>query len=270
MIAAAVGALMVAATPASGALSYVSSTNTTTGPGTQGTANVSCPGSTFVIGGGAFSSGGFGAVAITTTYPSGNASWTEDTDVHSGTQNHRAFAICDTTMPTLEFDSKLIPPGEERTPRAECPAGQNAYGGGYIAGPNYGTTNTRSSRPYDDGDRDKDRDDGWEATTFNFATAPTETLVSVFCGPKETTTRVKTTGIGPASQKAARKPCSSGERVTGGGGHTAGGHGNNWISSTSPEDTSADPDDLTDVRWEAYFENDTGERREIKAYVVCR
>ena len=104
-------------TPASGALSYVSSANTTTGPGAQGIANASCPASTYVIGGGAFSTGGFGAETITTTTPSGNASWTENTDVHSGPQNHHAFAICDTTMPTFEFESKLIPRAKS-APRA--------------------------------------------------------------------------------------------------------------------------------------------------------
>ena len=270
MIAAAIGALMIAATPASGALSYVVSPNSTTGPAAQGSASVSCPASTFVIGGGAFSTGGLGAVAITTSSPSGNASWTEDTDVHSDTQFHRAFAICDTTMPTLEFKSKQLPTSEERTARAECPTGENVYGGGYLAGPNYGTTNTRSSRPYDNHDPDKDRDDGWEATTFNFAPAPTETLVYAECGPKGSTTRVRTGAIGPHSQKSVRKACPAGDRVTGGGAHTAGVNGNNWISSTSPQDTSTDQDTLPDDRWEGYLDNDTGKQREIKAYAVCR
>ena len=81
---------------------------------------------------------------------------------------------------------------------------------------------------------------------------------------------MKTGAISPNSQKAVRKKCPAGERVTGGGVHTAGGKGNNWISSTSPQDTSADPDTLTDDRWEGYLENDTSKRREIKAYVVCR
>ena len=267
---AAIGALMIAAPPAPGALSYVIGPNSVTGPAAQGSASASCPASTFVIGGGAFSSGGFEAVAITTSSPSGNSSWTEDTDVHTGTQSHRAFAICDTTMPTLEFNSRHMPTGEERTARAECPAGENVYGGGYLAGPNYGTTNTRSSRPFDNDDPDKDRDDGWEATTFNFAPAPTETLVYAECGPKGSTTRVKTSGIGKNSQKAVWQACSAGERVTGGGAYTAGGNGRNWISSTSPEDASTDQDDLPDDRWQGYLENDTGKRREIKAYAVCR
>ena len=269
-IAAAAGALMLAAAPASGALSYVVGPNTTTGPAAQGSATASCPASTFVVGGGAFSTGAFGAVATGSSGPSGNASWVEETDVHAGTQSHRAFAICDATMPNVEFGSKLVPTGEERRVRAECPSGENVYGGGYLASPNYGNTNTRSSRPYDDDDPDKDRDDGWEVTTFNFAPAPTEALVYAECGPRGSTARVSTRAISPNSQKAVRTACPAGDRVTGGGAYAAGGNGNNWISSISPEDGNSDQDALPDDRWEGYLENDTGKRREIKAYVVCR
>jgi hypothetical protein len=260
--------LLITATPASAALSYVESASTNTNTGNQGFAAAVCPGSTYVIGGGAYSTGGFGAVAIGSSTPSGNASWREETDVYSGPQSHNAYAICDSTMPTLEFESKLIPPGESRRVKADCAASRNVYGGGFLASPNYGNTNTQSSRPFDDGDGDRDRDDGWEQTTHNFAAAPTESLVYAHCGPKNSTARAKTLKAKPDKQGFVQRACRSSDRLIGIGARIAGNE-NGWISSLYPSDGD-DQDVILDDRAAAYFENTGDGKRPITAYAVCR
>ena len=262
-------AFLLAAAPASAALTYAEGSNTSTAGGNQGTATVECPGVSYMVGGGAFSSGAFAAVAIASSTPAGNTIWSEDTDVYSGTQLHRAYVVCDTTEPTIEFNNANVPANHSRTVRAGCPSSENVYGGGYNSGGGYGDSNTRSSRPFDDGDDDRDRDDGWEATFFNFALAPTAVTVYAECGPKKSTVESATRDISPNSQRRVAKSCPAGDHVSGGGAEISGDGKKTWISSTYPADTG-DPDDTPDDRWSAYLENTTGKRLEITAYSVCR
>ena len=262
-------ALLIGATPAAAALSYAESSNTNTGGGNQGTATVECPGVSWAVGGGAFSTGGFAAVAITSSTPAGNALWSEETDVYVGPQSHRAYVICDTTEPSLEFNNASVPVNDDRTVRADCPSGENIYGGGFNSGASYGGSNTRSSRPFDDGDADRDRDDGWEATIFNFTMAPLPVTLYAHCGAKNSTVESRTREVTANSQKAVSESCRAGDHVTGGGTQISGHSSNTWISSSYPAD-AGDQDSVPDDRWSAYLENVTGKKREVTAYAVCR
>ena len=262
-VAFAASAALVAAAPASAALSYVESGNTNTAAGNQGTSTVNCPSSSFVVGGGAYSTGGFGAVAITSSLPTGNAGWREFTDVYEGTQGHRAFAICDTTMPTVRFAKRTVKAGSEKTVRAACQAGEHVYGGGSISSISFGETITPSSRPY----LDEVRGDGWKATVFS-KSGDHEVTAYALCGLLDTTLRTRTVEVAKKSQGFAQKRCGSGDQVTGGGGAIAVGGGKGWISTTYPRDTDSDatPDDA----WGAYLENTSSKKREITAYAICR
>jgi len=255
-------AALVAPAPASAALSYVESGNTNTAEGNQATSLADCPASTYTVGGGVFSTGGFGAVAISRSTPAGNASWTESTDVYEGTQGHRTFAICDSTMPALAFESKTVKTGREKTVRAPCPPGHHVYGGGWIPGiSSFGETVTRTSRPF------LGPDEGWQATVFS-KFGDHEVTAYALCGFLDTNLRTKTVDVAKKSQGHAQKRCASGDQVTGGGGAIAVGNGKGWISTIYPVDTDGDttPDDA----WGAWLENTSSKKREITVYAVCR
>jgi len=256
-------AAFVSAAPASAALSYVASENTITTGDDQGASTVRCPDSSFIVGGGAFSSGGFNAVAIINSSPAGNIDWGERTDVYTGPQGHRAFAICDTTEPALEATQKTVVGGTEKTARAKCGPGEHIYGGGYFSNITFGATVTSLSRPY----RNKSGD-GWKATVFsNFGDR--DLTVYALCGPLKTSLRTKTVNVAKKTQGFAQKRCGSGDQVTGGGAGIEVGNGKGWISSIYPAD-AGDGDNETDDIWGAYLENDSSKKREITAYAVCR
>jgi hypothetical protein len=268
-IALAAAAMLVAASPASAALSYVESAPTSTTAGNQGNSVVDCPPSSFAIGGGAFSTGAYGAVAINGSIPNMKTRWFEFTDVYTGTQAHRAFAICDSTEPTLRTNSKNSSEAGQKTVHAVCPRRQHVYGGGFFSGGDVGSTTTRASRPFDGADAGKVRDDGWEAIAFFSNTALNNPVTAyALCGPKKPSVRTATVDVNPLSQGFVPKRCASGERVTGGGAYIAAGHGKGWISSTYPVDSDADG--VTDDSWAAFFENTTSTKRAITVYAICR
>ncbi len=269
LIAALAAAALVSAAPASAALSYVESGGVSTTTGNRGFTKAECPLSSFAVGGGVFSTGGFGAVEIHASYPGEPATnWSEFTDVYAGTQTHRAFAICDSTQPTRRMEEKKLQAGSEKTVRAACPPSKHVYGGGFFSSGNLEDTIARSSRPYDGPDADKVRDDGWEATFFESGTPFAYIYAYALCGPKKTTVRTKTVDVNPTSQGFVQKKCGSGDQVTGGGAHIAVGNGKGWISSIYPAD--ADSDGINDDIWAAYFENTSSRKREITVYAICR
>lgn len=266
----AAAAMLVAAAPASAALSYVESADSSTTAGNQGSSLANCPASSFTIGGGGLATGGYGAVAMVGSLPETDKSgWSEFTDVHTGTQVHRAFAVCDTADPTLRLKSKNSTEAGQKTVRAACPSRKHVYGGGFFSGGDVGKTTTRASRPFDSGDTGKVRDDGWEATAF-FSTASLNNPVTAWalCGPKKMTVIAHTADVGALSQGLVQKRCGSGERVTGGGAFIAAGQGKGWISSTYPADL--DGDGVTDDAWAAYLDNTTATSRDMTVYAICR
>ena len=246
---------------ASAALSYVQGSNVVTSGGNTGNASTTCGGGSFVIGGGAFSTGAFDQVSIEGSFPPDSTSWREYTDVATGTQSHRAYAICDEREPVMRQASRQVSAGELATVRAHCPGQKNAYAGGY-----YSISSARSSRPFDDGDADRVRDDGWEATFYNNNNGFDVVYAFATCGPKDTTVKAETRSLGSAQQGLVRKRCPAGTKVTGGGARIA---GSGWISSLYPAD-GGDTDGELDDRWEAYLENLSAKKRPISAYVVCR
>jgi len=252
---------LCSAPPASAALTYVESSNTVTNGGNTGTALATCGGGSFVVGGGAFSTGGFGQVSIDASYPWNPNSWREYTDVSTGPQSNRAYAICDDTEPVVRNGSDQAPAGAKRTVRAHCRGNTNAYGGGH-----YSAVLARSSRPFDDGDAGGVRDDGWEASFYNNNNGSDSLDVYALCGPKNTTVKAKTRSLGSARQGLVAAACPAGDRVTGGGAGIVGG---GWISSLYPDDGD-DADDEPDNRWKAFLENTSAKKRDITAYVVCR
>ncbi len=260
-------AALVTPAPASAALSYVqSAANTSTAEGNQGANTVNCPPSSYVVGGGAFSTGAFGAVAIIGSLLDGASAWREVTDVYEGTQLHRAFAICDTTAPALRVGSKTVDAGTEKTVRARCLAGEHVYGGGYIVASfgspaSFGVSVPSSSRPY------AGSEEGWKATAF-VESGPQTLVASALCGPKKTTVRTRTVDVDPTSQGHVQKKCASGDQVTGGGADITVGGGRGWISTTYPVDT--DSDNTPNDAWKAYLENTSSKPREITVYAVCR
>ena len=259
-VAAALTALC-SAPPASAALSYVESSSTVTNGGNTGTALATCGGGSFVIGGGAFSTGGPGQVSIDASYPWNPNNWREYTDVSTGPQSHRAYAICDDTEPIVREGSDNAPAGALMTVRAHCQGKTNAYSGGYQS-----AGLTRSSRPFDDGDDDRVRDDGWEVTFYNNNNGSDPVYAFALCGPRNTTVKARTRSLGSGEQGLVAKACPAGTRVTGGGARIAGG---GWISSLYPDDGD-DADEEPDNRWAAYLENQSAKKRDITAYVVCR
>lgn len=264
-------AALVSAAPASAALSYVESAAVNTTENNQGYSEVDCPPSSFTVGGGVFSTGGYRQVAINSSFPESTTRWAEYTDVFSmsGTQAHRAFAICDTTQPTLRTESKTVKADyNEKTVRAACPSSKHVYGGGFYSNGGVGSTITLGSRPYDGPDADGVRDDGWEATFFNYSGSDWTVSAYALCGPKKATVRTKTVDLAKRSQGFLRKRCGSGDRVTGGGAHIAVGQDVFWISSIYPDD--ADSDGINDDIWAAYFENTSSRKREITVYAICR
>lgn len=178
----------------------------------------------------------------------------------SGTQDHRAFAICDTTQPTTRVEEKTVKAGSAKTLRAACPSSKHVYGGGFYSSATYGKTSTRSSRPYDGPDADNVRDDGWEATFYSYS-GDWSVFAYALCGPKKTTVRTKTVDVDPVSQGFVQKKCGSGQRVTGGGAHIAVGYTKGWISTIYPDE---------DDSWAAYLENQIPKKREITVYAICR
>jgi hypothetical protein len=266
-----VAACLLSVAPALAALSYVESTGVITTTG-AGQATASCPASSFVIGGGAFSTGQHTEVAITGSLPGSSTQWTEFTDVFFGTETHYAYAICDPRAPVARVGSGEITVDGSRRLRARCPGDKNVYGGGFGSGGDYEKTITRSSRPFDDKDRNRDRDDGWEATFANFYPDPAEASVYVLCGPKEAKTVSNSSEIAPFTQESVARGCPGDDRVTGGGAHiSAGATRRTWIRSIYPEDRAEDADSVADDAWKAFLENDDGQvERTITAYAVCR
>jgi hypothetical protein len=71
-------------------------------------------------------------------------------------------AMCSGDRPAYVTKRKRIEPGETRVAKAGCPSGTRVVGGGGVIPPAMrGATRINSTFPYDAGDTDTKRDDGW-------------------------------------------------------------------------------------------------------------
>jgi hypothetical protein len=244
---------LVAAAPASAGLTIIEGSPTTTGAGSQAPAEAECPGGSVVAGGGAFSTGGYSAVASTTSYPVSDTVWKEYTDVYSGPQNHYAYAICDTGNVNMRSETKSIPAEKTRTVKVDCPNGKNVYGGGFYTTGQYGESDAITSMP---------SGDGWKAKVHNFRDASTMSgSAYVLCGSKSSKVVSRTRPLKEGEQGSATAECPGNSRVSGGGAAISSKTASTWISTLYPP---------ADHRWKAYAENGTGTDYKLTSYAICR
>ncbi len=245
-------ATLVAAAPASAGLTLVEGSPTTTPSSDEDYAQAECPGGTEVTGGGAFSTGFFSQVAIVTSYPEANDTWTEYTDVYTGPQDHTAYAICDTGAVAVKKESRKLSTDKTGTVRASCPAGKNLYGGGFYTDAVYGESDAMVSAP---------AGDGWRAKLHNFSVVKIKIIAYALCGSKASRVVSNSKQLDANAQGYVAAQCPGNDLVTGGGAAIASKSSSTWLSTIYPSG---------DDRFRAYAENATGNKHKLTAYAICR
>ena len=245
-------AALVAAAPASAGLTLVESSPTTTPSGDEDYAQAECPGGSKVAGGGAYTSGGLAQVAIVTSYPEENDTWTEYTDVYTGPQTHYAYAICDTDPVVTSKESRKIGVDKTGTIQARCPNGKNLYGGGFYTDAVYGESDALVSAP---------AGDGWRAKLHNYAGDKIKIVAYALCGSKASKVESKSTQVKPDEEDSVTAKCGGNDRVTGGGIAIASNTDSTWITSLYPPNNHS---------FKAYAMNTTGNKHKITSYAICR
>lgn len=256
----------------SGGFFYVTDSITSTG---RYPVDAICPGGTHVAG------GGWDGTFVTGSQPidGPDGDRTPDDGWKVGAYQGMpfasdAYAIC-TTQPSTYVKSrrKALAVGQTRTIKAKCPAGTRVIsGGGLIQGAAADSTRLHSSFPFDAGDTDFSRDDGWAVTAPGIGDSGTLRAYAVCRDTRPT--YVENPGELPANGGSSPITlCPANRHVVGVGLQSFGPAAAGFVSTLKPIDASAgpsdDPDLVPDDYAQASASNSSGLAEPYMAVATC-
>ena len=131
-------------------------------------------------------------------------------------------------------------PRKGMTTQVPCPAGTHVAGGGASLSGNAERARLHTSYPYDSGDADQQRDDGWLARAYNSGGGTKTLTVQAMCVGFEPR-YVASTATG--NVEAVSPSCPAGTHATGGGGKTSDSRAQGWLNGLLPFAAAAGPPD---------------------------
>jgi hypothetical protein len=161
-------------------------------------------------------------------------------------------------------------PGHETTLASRCPSGTQTVGGGITDGAAFQALNVNETAPFDSGDHNNKREDGWVGTARNLSgTQKTTIRVEAICDSGSYDYRSNLSQVGPSSVAALADPCPHGERVLSGGIASPTGPGQFWVGSSAPYDSIYDADQAPDDGWRVVVSNHTLNTQPMIVYAIC-
>jgi hypothetical protein len=257
-------------------LSYRSATHLDTSPTSVGYAAAQCPGERLVTGGGGGIEGTGDAFIIDTAPDfladevpaSPRQAWTTGLYNAAGlAKDVSSHAVC-AKPGSLRFAKRSKGPttdGIALGTKARCPGETQVLGGGIHNEDNIGQI--LASAPFDGGDADGRRDDGWRARVVPAQDGRTIHVRATCSGSFDLAYRSSETGgTGALSTEAA---CPDGAAATGGGAEVTGASGGR-LNDTGPADDLSDPDVTPDDRWRGAASVSTAAARTLSVHAICK
>lgn len=160
-----------------------------------------------------------------------------------------------------------VPDGATVALKVRCPAGTSVASGGSDV--YRGTIPT--SEPYDGGDADAKRDDGWRIRARNEEGSPYTVTAYAVCLPHSIHLRyVKRSAKTPANAaKTLSATCRKGAAVVGGGQEIKGSTATRFVHSSKPVDTRSDANHTPDDRWRVTAVNLGGSAAKTTVHAIC-
>lgn len=183
-----------------------------------------------------------------------------------------SFAICSKHKAQYRQKPFQVPHAATRPQTVNCPGSEHVTSGGWRHPDGYGVS-VRSSRPFDDGDRNKAPDDGWEVRMTNESPATIDASAWATCSDKfDPAYRKRSVSIpSPVRQTDAAVRCTKKQHVLGGGAHGSGGGRHNIVGTfiTDGGDADSKPDDGFVAALDTYS-NFAEFPNKLTVYAICK
>jgi hypothetical protein len=161
-------------------------------------------------------------------------------------------------------------PGHETTLARRCPSGTQTIGGGVSDGAAFQALNVNETAPFDSGDHNYKRDDGWVGSARNLSGTQKSTLkVEAICGSGEVSYAANLQQVGASSVGSLNAICTGKQHVLSGGVGSPTGPGQFWIAGSAPADFQTDANQTPDDGWTAVVSNHTLATQPVIVYAIC-
>ena len=185
----------------------------------------------------------------------------------------QVWAFCAPGKVRYPSRSLKVPRRDTRAVKVPCPRGTRVLSGGaYLDGLN-DEVRLNALRPYDDGDKGKLRDDGWQVKASNVEGGRKQMTAWAFCrkGVKPSYESAAA-GLGPDTAAGAGLACPDLESSLLGTGGAIGGFGAaRWITAVVPDDNTSpgEPDAIPDDVLVLHADNNTGTPTTYRPHTIC-